>query len=100
MTKLSAVPSLAQKARKPDLLHAIVGEIGAEIIQRLLRAVAVGEHDLHAVGDLAGCAWLIVRRDEIALRVEADEACLVDGLAGARQEHIEHRQRAEDLALR
>ena len=34
--------------------------------------------------------------DEIALLVEADEAHLVDGLAGARQEHIQDRQRAVD----
>src|SRR5580704_3743054 len=41
---------LGAKLQEAGNLHAAVGQIGAEVIERLVRSVAVGKNDLDALG--------------------------------------------------
>ncbi len=75
-------------------LHAPVGKIGCEIIQRLFLTIAACEHNPHPpryvgagifVGEVCG-----------PLVVERDQADIADGLSRARQEDIQQRQGAAD----
>ena len=68
---------------------ALVGEIGAEVVQRFGRAALPGKKDFYATGG-ARRARLVALLQH-ALLVEMHEAHLVDGLARAREKHVEQR---------
>ena len=79
-------------------LHAVVGEIGREIVERLRLAVGSGRE-----GDLRAARRILRQRRivgglHVAVGVERHEAHVADRLAGALEEHVEDRQRAAEPA--
>ena len=82
---------LLAEGEEARVLDAAIGEIGAEIVERLLGAAIEREHDLHA---LRGGLLVRIARDLVARAVDADEGRLVDGRTGAGEEDVDHRQRA------
>ena len=77
-------------------LDAGIGKIGREIIQRLFHAIAAGEDDARTAHRVR--TGIFVTEIGRALSSSAIGRDAADGLARARQEHIEDRQRAADLA--
>ncbi len=91
--KTSPIPNCRQNSQKAAALHALVGEVGPEVIEGLLLVVRAGKDDL----DAARAILSVGGRLNCSILLDGDEAHLVDGLAGASQEHIEDRQGAAQL---
>ena len=88
--------SVAQNFRKPLAFDAGVGKIGREIIQRLFLTVAAGKNDAHAAH---GVRTRILAAKYAAPLSSSATGLTLYGHARARQEHVEDRQGAADLAL-
>ena len=76
--------------------HAGVGKIGREIIQGLFQTVAAGERDAHAAHGIR--SGIFAGEIRSALVVQRDRTDAPQSHARARQEHVEDRQGAADLA--
>src|SRR5262249_31425244 len=75
----------------------VIGEIGAEIIERLRPAVRARDHDLAAVRCAPRAASV---RLLVAVCIEIDEARVAHGLAGAREKDEENRRGPAELPRR
>src|SRR5262249_10226257 len=79
---------------EPAALQAVVGDVGAEVIERLLGPVAAGEYDLDA--RRSALSSFVAGGDERAVGVEGDQTDLMHGFAGAGEEDVEDRQGAAE----
>src|SRR5262249_33662229 len=74
-------------------VEALVGEVGAEVVEGLLTPVGPREHDLHARYRVTGAG-----RDDLPLCVDRYQRALMDSLPGAREEQEKHGQHAVEPA--
>src|SRR6476646_7520200 len=88
--RIATAEALA-KSRQPALPEAIVRDVCAEIIERVLATVLIGEHDLGPVGGAGGNVRSVACLDRAALG-EPDERDVADRFARASEECIKHRQ--------
>src|SRR4249920_1354563 len=92
LIKLSAGPKLGNERRKAAPLKRAVGEVGAEIVERLFRPGTVRKDYLHAWSGTARCdvAWgqRICNYLKVALLVQTYEIKFVNGLSGTCQKNI------------
>src|SRR5262249_5034419 len=89
-----AAPQLLAELEEAALAHAVVGEIGAEVIERLRAAVATGKIDLYR----ARRGRRALEGPETAVGLQLDIAHIVDGLAGAGEKNVKDGQSTGELA--